>query len=373
MRGLYIHIPFCVKKCKYCDFVSFEGGDCFKDRYIESLINEMKEYSGALCDTVFIGGGTPTTLKTYQLEKLLAAVKDIFNISSDAEITCEANPGTVDAEKLTAMKKGGVNRLSIGVQTFCDEELKAIGRIHNAEEAEKAIDDARACGFENISIDIISALPGQTVESFKKTLSRTVLKKPEHISCYSLILEENTPLYEEYKSGRLILPDEDSEREMYDWACDFLKKNGYNQYEISNFAMPGKESKHNIKYWQCKEYIGVGVAAHSYYNGMRYFNTDNLREYSDGKYRTDEKEALSLKDKIEEFMIMGLRMTDGICEAEFKRRFGMEAEELFGNVIKKFTDGGFMEKKDGFIRLTHKGTAVSNTIMCEFTDFNIKK
>lgn len=373
MVGLYVHIPFCVKKCKYCDFVSFDDKARARERYIDCLIDEMKEYRGISCDTVFIGGGTPTSSDARELERMLAAIRENFDVSKNAEITCEANPGTLNEEKLEALKMGGVNRLSIGVQSFDDEELKKIGRIHTSKEADGAIALARKCGFDNISVDLMSALPGQSFESFKKTLAHAAELRPEHISCYSLILEEGTPLFDEYERGELELPDEDTEREMYDYACKYLKKCGYDRYEISNFAKPGKKSKHNLKYWQCDEYIGIGAAAHSYYGGKRFCNTSDLEEYLSGKRRSGDAGELSREDKIEEFMIMGLRKTDGVSRAEFKKRFGLDVDELFGDVIEKFVSGGFLEDKNGFIRLTDVGVSVSNSIMCEFTDVNIKK
>ncbi len=371
--GLYIHIPFCVKKCKYCDFISFDNRNDYKDAYISALINEMSEYKGSSCDTVFIGGGTPTSLEDEDLEKLLRAVNDNFVLSGDCEFTAEANPGTVTENKLKLMQKNGVNRLSIGVQSFDDSLLKKIGRIHTGREADNTIDLARKCGFDNISIDLMFALPGQSFESFRETLCHAKAKKPEHISCYSLILEENTPLFKEYESGGLILPSEDTERNMYDYACDFLEKNGYMQYEISNFAASGRESRHNIKYWQCREYIGIGLAAHSYYNGMRYSNTSDLSAYLSGKFHRGDEQILSVEDKVEEFMIMGLRMTNGVSKEEFKDRFGFDIYSLFGNKIERFAKGGFIGENDDRIFLTHKGVAVSNSVMCEFTDVNIKK
>lgn len=373
MPGVYIHVPFCVQKCKYCDFVSFANRSEYRDRYIESLADEMKKYKGEYADTVFIGGGTPTSLSAIGLDRLLSYTNENFCIADGAEFTVEANPGTVDGEKLEILKRNGVNRISIGVQSFCDGELKKIGRIHTAKEADDAIDAARACGFDNVSIDIISALPGQTLESFKRTLYHAVEKNPDHISCYSLILEKNTPLYAEYESGELILPDEDTEREMYDFACDFLDKNGYAQYEISNFAKKGKESRHNIKYWQCSEYIGLGASAHSYYKGKRFSNTCDLSSYLSGKYRLENEEELSLEDKIEEFMIMGLRMMCGVNRNEFKKRFNIALDDVYKSEIEKFTKGGFLEDDGMNIRLTKRGIPVSNSVMCEFAVCNIKK
>lgn len=373
MYGLYVHIPFCVKKCKYCDFVSFRGRDGYKDRYIDCLVDEIKQYKGAEVDSIFIGGGTPTVLSANLFKRMFSAIWETFNVKADAEITCEMNPGTADGKKLAAMRECGVNRLSIGVQSFDDGELAKIGRIHTAAMAEEAVRTARACGFENISIDLMSALPFQSKESFKKTLEKAVGVSPEHISCYSLILEEGTPLFEEYENGLISLPDEDTERDMYELACDYLEKCGYKQYEISNFAKSGRQSRHNIKYWQCREYIGAGLASHSYIDGVRSFNTSDLAAYLSGKYKADGGEPLSRGDKIEEFMIMGLRMTEGISRREFKSRFAVEADELFGKEIKKLTAGGFLEDDGKYIRLTRPGISVSNSVMCEFAVCNIKK
>jgi len=372
MYGLYFHIPFCLKKCKYCDFVSFDDSNLKKDAYLDALFNEMEEYKGEKADTVFIGGGTPTSLSMVQLEKLLTKIRESFIISKDAEFTIEANPKTLDAEKLSILKKYGVNRISVGVQSFCNDELLKIGRVHTAEEAIDTVELIKKSGFENFSIDLMSALPGQRFESFKKNLETAVAINPKHISCYSLIIEENTPLFEEFNRGMLKLPDEDTERKMYDYACEFLHENGYSQYEISNFSKNGYESKHNIKYWECREYIGMGLAAHSYYKGERFSNVDNLSEYINGKYHMNNAEKLTLKDKIEEFMIMGLRMTKGISKKEFFHRFGMEPEQVYKKELERFLNTGFLQEKDGNIFLSPKGVSVSNSIMCEFAVANLK-
>lgn len=372
MPGLYVHIPFCLKKCKYCDFVSFDGCQD-KESYIDALIGEMSEYRGVFCDTVFIGGGTPTSLTANQLKKLLRAVKENFSLAENAEFTVEANPKTLDKEKLTILKENGVNRISVGVQSFSDDELMKIGRVHTAEDAKNTLQAIKESGFENFSLDLMSALPSQSFESFKKTLETAVMQKPKHISCYSLILEEGTPLNDEFECGELLLPDEETERQMYEFACDFLQKNGYRQYEISNFAIEGYESGHNIKYWKCDEYIGLGLAAHSYYCGKRYSNTTDMNRYISGNYRSDDMQELTLADKVEEFSIMGLRMISGINKKEFLRRFGMDIYSVYKNEIEKFINGGFLVDDGENIRLTRAGISVSNSVMCEFSVCNLRK
>lgn len=366
MRGLYIHIPFCIKKCKYCDFVSFSGCEKRFGEYIDALCNEMAEYKGEKIDTVFIGGGTPTLLAENETAELLLHIRNNFELSADTEFSVEANPKTLTPQKLSALKEGGVNRISIGIQSFNDDELLNIGRRHNAAEAEEAFYAARNAGFDNINIDIMFSLPGQTGKSFLKTLRTVIGLNPEHISCYSLILEEGTPLYDEAQKGILQLPNEEEDRENYELARRVLREAGYIQYEISNFAKTGFECRHNLKYWDCDEYIGLGLAAHSYYRGRRFFNTENLGDYLKGKYRTDSGEQLTRADKISEFMIMGLRKTAGIDKREFSRRFGCDVKDVFGEQISRFIGGGFMAEDSDNLRLTEAGVNVSNSILCEF-------
>ncbi len=361
-KGLYIHIPFCMKKCKYCDFVSFECGD--KDAYIDALINELKQYKGTEIDTVFIGGGTPTTLDLWQIEKLFTHINSTFIITKDAEWTVEANPSTFDTEKLKLMKSLGANRLSVGVQSFSDNELRALGRIHTAEKAKEAIELAKA-HFENINIDIISAVPNQTRESFISTLETALSLEPTHISCYSLILEEGTPLFNEYELGKLILPDEDTEREIYDTACERLEKAGYMQYEISNFAKAGYECRHNLKYWHLNDYIGAGVAAHSLLDGTRRENTCNLKRYISGEY-VDIEEKLTAKDIRFEFIIMTLRLTDGLSGKEYYERFGSDFYTDYKEQIDKFINLGLMMRTERGFALTKRGISLSNSVLCEF-------
>jgi len=368
MKGLYIHIPFCVQKCRYCDFVSYCGKlDCV-DLYLDALINEMQRYKGEKTDTVFIGGGTPTVLNEAQLERLCKAVFENFNVADGYEFSIEANPGTIDFNKAHCLYECGVNRISIGVQSFNDDELVVLGRIHDAKTAYDTVIDVNRAGFDNINIDLMSALPYQTKERLMNTLKTAVELPIKHISAYSLILEEGTPLFDDYMKKSFEIPDEDADREMYAAAVRYLTENGFNQYEISNFAKSGYECRHNIKYWECREYIGLGAAAHSYVNFQRYENTASLEKYISGDYRTGEITALDKNDRVFEFIMMGLRMNKGISEAEFEKRFGIKFTSLYAAQLERFAEGGFVEMSDGYIRFTDKGRNVSNSILCEFID-----
>ncbi len=365
MKGLYIHIPFCIKKCKYCDFNSFSACEKEKGAYLDALICEMEKYCGECVDTIFIGGGTPTSLTAEQLERLLENIQEKFVLSETCEFTVEANPKTLDSEKLEILKNYGVNRLSIGVQSFNDNELLALGRVHTGIEAEETIILAKKY-FDNISIDLMCAIPEQTKESFYKNLEKAFSLGTKHISCYSLILEEGTPLFDENEKGNLVLPDEETEREIYDIAVAQMEKHGYGQYEISNFAKSGFESRHNKKYWQCDEYMGIGLSAHSYIDGVRFSNTDDFSSYIKGEFATGEKEVLSKDDKMSEFMFLGLRMTDGVSKTEFAVRFGESLEKVFEKPLLKFKNMGMIEEKGDRICLPKKAISVSNQIMCEF-------
>jgi len=361
-KGLYIHIPFCIKKCAYCDFVSFTSGDFQK--YLDMLFLEMEKYKGEEIDTVFIGGGTPTVLSAEQLERLFEKVNSTFNILPDSEITVEANPGTLTVDKLKALKKSGVNRLSIGVQSFNDNELKVIGRIHSSKTAIDTINLAKEY-FDNINIDLISALPESTKESFFATLKTAVSLGVQHISCYSLILEESTPLFKKYEKGELNLPDEDLEREMYDFAVSFLEEKGFNRYEISNFAKSGKESRHNLKYWNTDDYIGLGISAHSLISGVRYENTCDLEKYLSGEF-LENSFSLTDKDRKTEYIIMRLRLKDGIDETEYKNRFLNDFYNEFKDINDKYINLGLMKREEGKVFLTLEGVSLSNTIMSEY-------
>ena len=366
MRGLYVHIPFCLKKCKYCDFTSYVGCEKHFADYIKCLKNEMRGYKGEKIDTVFLGGGTPSILSAQLLEDMIKEIFATFSVTPEAEFTIESNPKTLTFEKLKLLRELGVNRLSIGVQSFIDDELKKIGRIHTSKDAEEAITQAKKAGFSNINLDLMFSIPEQTKESFQKSIDTAMALNPEHISAYSLILEEGTPLYFEVENGEVFLPDEECDRANYRYVCDKLKANGYIQYEISNFSKVGYECRHNLKYWDCDEYIGVGVSAHSYYNGKRFFNTDNLEKYLNGEYREDLGEILTVDDKISEYVIMGFRKTEGINKFEFLNRFGVDFYERFKNPLDKFLNLNLIEERGEFFRLTFEGINLSNSVLCEF-------
>lgn len=366
MKGIYIHIPFCKKKCEYCDFVSFTGIENKIDEYLDALISEMGEYRGGDIDTIFIGGGTPSVLLPEQIERLCAAVRDNFNIADDYEWTIEANPGTMTESRVRAMLGGGINRISVGVQSFNDRELEACGRIHNAETAYRTINELHQWGFRNISLDLMASLPYQTEESFVKTL-KTAMELPiKHISIYSLIIEDGTSIKKKYDDGIYEMPDEDNDRELYRRTRELLDEYGFWRYEISNYAMPGYESRHNLKYWNCEEYIGVGAAAASYLDGARYSNTTKLSEYIKGNYRSGEREILTSEDKMGEFMMLGLRKIKGISAEDFRERFGCTIESVYKKQLERFTALGVMEYCNGYYRLTERGLDVANSVMCEF-------
>ncbi len=368
MNGLYIHLPFCLKKCLYCDFVSYS--DCFSKApdYIDALICEMKEYRGEKLDTVYFGGGTPTSLPEELLIKLICAVFENFEVEKNAEITVECNPKTAGLSYFKNLKNAGVNRLSIGTQSLNDSELKTLGRVHSAEDAEKCILDAQKAGFENINADLMFGLGTQTKESVLASLDGLISLKIPHISCYSLIIEENTPFGKMEREGMLKLMDEDTERDIYASISKTLIKNGYNHYEISNYAKAGFLSHHNTKYWKRAPYIGLGAASHSFYQNKRYQNPDEIYEYIDfvkNKGRRT-KEIVSLEDAISEFMFLGLRILSGISKSEFKKEFGICLKDIFQKEINELTALNLLEEKGDFLRLTPRGIDVSNEVFIRF-------
>lgn len=369
---LYIHIPFCVKKCAYCDFLSGPSDEESREKYIELLCAEIDACKGKVeeyqVSTVFFGGGTPSILYGNQIEKIMSKLREVFVFAKDAEISIEMNPGTVTEEKLAAYKKAGINRLSIGLQSVHDEELKMLGRIHTYDEFLHSYKMAREAGFENINIDLISAIPGQTVESWAKTLQTIVNLQPEHISAYSLIIEEGTPFYEKYGegSGVDLLPSEDDEREMYWQTKQILHEAGYERYEISNYAKAGRECRHNIGYWERTPYLGFGIGAASLFEETRYANPSNIEEY---RMSFDEKfkaEKLSTEERMEEFMFLGLRMMRGISKERFAMEFDVNIEEVYGEQIEKLKKLELLEENSDRIYLTEKGIDVSNSVFVEF-------
>ena len=370
---LYLHIPFCVKKCAYCDFLSFPSGQEIQRQYAKRLMEDIdcmgKEYGDIPVDTIFIGGGTPSVPESRLIVDLMEHVNRAFQISDGAEISMEANPGTVTREKLKEYRRAGINRISFGLQSANDRELKLLGRIHTWAEFLESFALARECGFTNLNIDLMSALPGQTCESWKDTLKRVTDLEPEHISAYSLIIEEGTPFGEKYGSeeGRKLLPDEDSEREMYHETKRFLRECGYERYEISNYAKPGWECRHNIGYWTGVPYLGLGLGASSYMNGSRFAVSSDMQQYLEEKPGTfTDVEKLTKKDMEEEFFYVGLRMTAGVSLSDFERRFGMSAEEVYPGLMETFVEEKAAEFRGDRFVLTDYGLDVSNYIMAQF-------
>ena len=370
---LYLHMPFCVRKCAYCDFLSFPSGAKTQRMYAKRLMEDIgvmgKRYGEIPVETIFIGGGTPSVPDSGLIVEIMEHVRHAFHVVDGAEISMEANPGTVTREKLTDYRKAGINRLSFGLQSANDRELKLLGRIHTWAEFLESFTLARECGFANLNIDLMSALPGQTCESWKETLSRVTDLYPEHISAYSLIIEEGTPFGERYGSeeGRKLLPDEDSEREMYHETKRFLKDCGYERYEISNYAKPGRECRHNIGYWTGVPYLGLGLGASSYLDGCRFTVNPDMKQYLEEKpgMFTD-IEKLTKKDMEEEFFYVGLRMTAGVSLSEFERRFGISAKEVYPGLMETFVKEKAAHFEGDRFVLTDYGLDVSNYIMAQF-------
>ena len=370
---LYLHIPFCARKCAYCDFLSFPQGQEVQRRYVDRLIEEIETASAGFRDTtvtsVFVGGGTPSILESGEIVRIFEALRHTFNIEETAEISMEANPGTLTREKLLDYRRAGINRLSFGLQSADNAELAALGRIHTYEEFLESYRMARECGFTNINIDLMSALPGQTVESWLTTLKKVAALEPEHISAYSLIIEEGTPFFEQYGDdrGEGILPDEDSEREMYHQTKKVLKELGYERYEISNYAKPGYECRHNVGYWTGVSYLGLGLGASSYINGCRFQNTGDLEVYLNGEIGKHQDEiVLDEKDMQEEFFFVGLRMVRGVSLRRFEELFGVTAESVYPGLLERLIREGGAEMQGEWFRLTEYGMDVSNYIMAQF-------
>jgi oxygen-independent coproporphyrinogen-3 oxidase len=421
--GLYIHIPFCMKKCDYCDFLSAPAEESVKKRYFEALLAEIRSYEGKTegytVPTIFIGGGTPSCVEAGYIKQILDTVREIFEVSPGrisppepgdhftgspdvmsqepyAEISIEVNPGTIDEEKLTVYREAGINRLSFGLQSAEDRELKLLGRIHDYSEFLRNYELARRLGFCNINIDLMSALPGQTLEAWETTLRKVAALEPEHISAYSLIIEEGTPFYERYREGSVgavELPGEEADREIYLKTKEILQSVGFHRYEISNYSKNGYECRHNLSYWTGVDYLGLGLGASSLLQHTRFHNTSELEEYIElctircksTKYAHSEQaancsigmlpdefglrrecEQLSINMQMEEFMFLGLRITKGINRNEFLQRFGIWINTIYGNVIGRLVNQGLMEEKGEYLSLTDYGIDVSNVVLAEF-------
>ncbi|MBC2078583.1 oxygen-independent coproporphyrinogen III oxidase [Listeria booriae] len=374
MTAVYIHIPFCEHICYYCDFnkVFLEGQPV--DEYVDLLIKEMEmvteRHTMSPVETVFVGGGTPTTLNEAQLAKLCSAISRLFPMTENAEFSFEANPGDLSISKLQVMKDHGVNRLSMGVQSFNNELLKKIGRIHTVDDVYQSVNNAKQVGFENVSIDLIFSLPGQTEADFEDTLTKALDLDLPHYSAYSLIIEPKTIFYNLMQKGKLILPGEDAEANMYEKLMSTMEKNGRKQYEISNFAKPGYESRHNIVYWSNEHYFGFGAGAHGYIGETRYANYGPLKKYmqplQNGDLPTFQQKELSLKEKMEEEMFLGLRKVTGVDKAHFQAKFGQSLDATFANAIDKTIGKGWLESTPESVRLTRRGRFLGNNVFQEF-------
>ena len=372
--SLYVHIPFCVQKCRYCDFLSMPADAGTIEKYLQVLRKDIR-YSAAnikdrVADTVFIGGGTPSILSAPQLQMLLSEIRQAFRLGEDVEFTIETNPGTLSMEKLEAMKQGGINRLSMGLQAIQEPCLSMLGRIHDYETFEENYRLARQAGFENINIDLMSAIPCQNLEMWKETLETVIGLMPEHISAYSLIVEEGTPFYEMGDTLYDLLPSEEQERKMYALTGQMLEKAGYHRYEISNYCLPGRHCRHNDGYWTGREYVGIGLGAASLYQNCRFRREDHLEAYMErggrGEFPHCEEHLLSKKEQMEEFLFLGLRRMKGISVREFETRFEVSFQEIYGETAELFLKTGHLKLEGELLSLTPSGIDVSNRILCEF-------
>ncbi len=393
---LYIHIPFCVKKCNYCDFISFANCEDKHEKYVDALCKEItlsaKDYEDYNITSIYIGGGTPSILSSEQISKIVNTLKKNFKIKNikhtykgilptkikkirpKVEFSIECNPKTLTKEKLITYKKLGINRLSIGLQSTDDEDLKVLGRVHTYDDFVENYKMARQMGFDNINVDLIEAIPGQTLSSWKKTMLLISTWLPEHISAYSLIVEENTPFYEMQQKGTLMLPSEETEREIYYYTKEYLEQCGYHRYEISNYARDGFECEHNKGYWKRVNYLGLGLNSSSMVNNTRWKNTENLDEYLDA-FSSDtcvlenirkDIEKLSHKAQMEEYMFLGLRLADGINKEDFINTFGQDFDFTYGEVVDKLLEEDYITVVDDNVKLTDKGIDFSNKVLAEF-------
>lgn len=365
--GLYVHVPFCVSKCAYCDFASYVGREADIPRYVDAVIREITrrgaETGHPKADTIFLGGGTPSLLDEFQAKRILNALYEAFPIKEGAEITCECNPGTLTTPFVQALRKAGVNRLSMGAQARQTRLLRLIGRIHNWEQVIASADIARKAGFANLNLDLMFGLPLQTVADVRETLEAAVALAPTHLSCYGLIVEEGTPLCREITGGKLALPDEEMEREMYELARQTLAEHGFHQYEISNFARAGCACRHNVGCWTRVPYLGFGCAAHSFFAECRTMNPAELDAYLAGA--EPQTEQISKEEARYESMMLGLRMTRGVKNEDFTRMHGMSIREAFGEKLDKPISGGLLEWREGALRLTRLGMDLQNSVLVD--------
>lgn len=366
-NSLYIHIPFCVRKCIYCDFFSIPYDEGLALRYVDAVVHELalRNMDAGELRTVYVGGGTPTTLPLVSLIRIFKAIWDTFAVTPNAEVTVEANPGTVDRDKVRALAHMGVNRFSLGVQSFDDDTLKLLGRVHTFEDILRVVAAVRDSPIENFSIDLIYGIPGQTADSWKTTVSTAIELAPHHISTYELTPEKGTPLQDMIAQGKLTKPDEETIIEMYYHTIDRLAEAGYRHYEISNFARPGFECRHNLNYWDRGRYLGIGAGAHGFVDDMRMKNTSDLKRYMDelkaGKLPVEESMQLSREEAIKEFIFLGLRKTEGLDIGMFREELGMDLDAASQGLV----EDGLLASDGIHVRLTRKGIVVSNTVITE--------
>ncbi len=370
--GIYLHVPFCVQKCLYCDFCSFPKSDGeLMSRYAEALCRDIERW-GEKCrdrsvDTVYFGGGTPTLLSISDFEKIINALVKSFSLTERSEVSSECNPATADLEYLSALRALGVNRLSMGLQSANEDELRALGRVHSFENFVRTYREARQAGFDNISVDLMYGIPRQTVASFERTLSEAVSLSPEHISAYGLKVEEGTPFGK--MGDRLVLPSEDDEYKMYMLCTEYLGNFGYTKYEISNFAREGYESRHNIKYWKGEDYLGLGVSAHSYFEGVRFANSRDIDGYISGRDIVCERAEITPSERMTEYVMLRMRMSEGVDSEEFEREFGISFDEVYGERLSRYEKDGYIVRNCRKTAFSDKGFFVSNFILSDILDF----
>lgn len=364
MKGIYIHIPFCIKKCNYCDFASYPQKLSSQDEYINALISQFKRFKGTKADTVYIGGGTPSVLSLDNISRLLFSIGDTFLLNDDTEFTIEVNPKTVDLKKAKLLKENGVNRVSIGAQSFIDSELLNLGRIHTSGDTVMTYEFLREAGFSNISLDLMYAICGQSMDSLAFSLDKAIELNPEHISCYGLKIEENTHFWTMRQNGIIKETDDDTFADMYDYIRDKLTRSGYSHYEISNFAKEGKESRHNLKYWQNEDYLGFGLASSSKVGNRRYTHTDDYDRYL-SSYQLAEDYEMDLKEQMDEFVILSLRVIKtGVDKDKFKNLFNMHFDDVYASTLDRVKDYVINDKNT--LRLRPEALLVSNSILCQF-------
>ncbi|MBR6524333.1 MAG: radical SAM family heme chaperone HemW [Clostridia bacterium] len=366
--GLYLHVPFCVQKCAYCDFASWAGREHLMADYACAVMREMADApkAGVSVRTVYVGGGTPSLFPSEWMDRVLACMEENFHIEDDAEKSCEMNPGTVTETFLQVLKKHGFNRVSMGMQAGQDHLLKMLGRVHRAKDVESSVALLRSAGFTNFNLDIMLGLPGQTLRDVQETLDMALSLRPAHLSCYGLIVEENTPMHRMVENGTWQLPPVETEREMYELCRNVLEKHGFCQYEISNFALPGFECRHNVDTWLRGEYFGIGCAACGFMDEIRYQNPPVLEEYLAGQMR--EETVISREDAIFESIMLGLRLTKGIRDEDFIRMHGLSIQDAFGDKLQKPIRNGLLTHENGVLKLTRRGMDVQNSVLVDLMD-----